>query len=98
MSASHRLLVSAVVNSGLENASPYQSSVSPSMGRLRRGEVVNENSTVTTTGATRYSSTIATKMRAAHRLSAPEPASPARSVAGAARWPITAATPSAAGG
>ena len=52
-SASQSVLVSAVVNRGFAKASPYQSSVRPSMGRLSRGDVVNENSTVTTTGAKR---------------------------------------------
>ncbi len=45
-----RLFLSATVTSGLSSALAYQSRVRPRIGRLRRGEVAKENSTVMTTG------------------------------------------------
>ena len=45
-----RLFCRATVISGLASALTYQSRVRPLIGRLRRGEVAKENSTVMTTG------------------------------------------------
>jgi hypothetical protein len=52
----------ASTNKGLPKALLYQSSVKPSIGRLNLGETVNENNTVTITGAKRYESTTPTKI------------------------------------
>ncbi len=55
--ASRMLFTSAREKSGSVNADWYQERVNPSMGRLSRGDVVNEKRTTTSTGRNRYRST-----------------------------------------
>jgi hypothetical protein len=61
-SARIKVFTVASTNKGLPKALLYQSRVKPSIGRLNLGETVNENKTVTMTGAKRYESTTPTKI------------------------------------